>query len=207
MVFKRRKKMHWVETLRSYVLPRSGWKRTLIYLSHRLQRLPDSPTRIARGLAFGVFASFSPFFGFHIILAMLMAKMLRANLIAAVAGTLIGNPISFPFIIGFALNLGNWLLGRDLKEHDLRNVGRAFREAFRAVWHAFKAIFGAQPKSTDGLGDFFSEIMLPYLIGGLLLGLVFGAVTFYISKPLIIAYQAHRRKRLAKKKNKETPDS
>jgi len=156
-------------------------------------------------LAFGVFASFSPFFGFHIILAMLMAKTLRANLIAAVAGTLIGNPISFPFIIGFALKLGNWLLGRDLKEHDLRNVGRAFREAFRAVWHAIKAIFGVQPPSTDGLGDFFSEIMLPYLIGGLLMGLVFGAITFYVSKPLIIAYQGLRRKRLAKK-NKAASD-
>ena len=202
MVFKRRNKVHWFESLRSYVLPRTGWKRALLYLSHRLRRLPDSPTRIARGIAFGVFASFSPFFGFHIILAMLMAKMLRANIIAAVAGTLVGNPLSFPFIIGFALNLGNWILGRDLKEHDLRNVGRAFREAFRTIWHSFKAIFGAPPKGVDGLGNFFSEIMLPYLIGGLVLGAFFGTIAFYISKPLIIAYQRIRRKKLAKKKKK-----
>ena len=62
MVFKRRDKLHWVENLRAYILPRTGWKRTLTYMAHRLKRLPDTPERIALGLAFGVFTSWSPFF-------------------------------------------------------------------------------------------------------------------------------------------------
>ncbi len=203
MVFKRRDKLHWVETLRSYILPRAGWKRTLVYLGHRLRRIPDSPTRIARGVAFGVFTSFSPFFGFHIILALVMAKLLRANLIAAVAGTAIGNPFTFPFIIGAALKTGTFLLGRDPANHDLARVGRAFREAFVALWHSFKALFGFGQSQMAGMGDFFSEVMLPYFLGGTLLGLIFALIAFYTTKPVILAYQKLRRKNLAKKARKK----
>ena len=203
MVFKRRNKLHWVEPLRSYVLPRAGWRRTLVYLGHRLRRIPDSPTRIARGVAFGIFISFSPLFGFHIVLAVLMAKVMRANLIASLAGTAIGNPLTFPFIIGAALKIGTFVLGRDPAEHDLKHVGHAFRKAFRAIGEAFKALFGFGNGDLSGLGAFFSEVMLPYAIGGTLLGLAFAFAGFYITKPIIVAYQKLRRKNLAKKAKKK----
>ncbi len=206
MVFKRRKKLHWAETLRSYVLPRAGWRRTLTYLGHRLRRIPDSPTRIARGVAFGIFTSFSPFFGFHIILALLMAKVFRANLLATLAGTAIGNPFTFPFIIGGALKIGTFVLGRDPAEHDFKRVGRAFREASSAIWESFTAIFGFGQNKMANLGEFFSEVMLPYFIGGTLLGLAFALAGFYITKPLIVAYQKLRRKNLAKRAKKKQPE-
>jgi uncharacterized protein (DUF2062 family) len=167
-----------------------------------LRRIPDSPTRIARGVAFGVFTSFSPFFGFHIILALLMAKVLRGNLIAAVAGTAIGNPLTFPFIIGGALKLGTFILGRDPADHDLNRVGHAFREAFQSMWESFKALFGFGHSQMAGIGDFVSEVMLPYFLGGTLIGLAFAIPAFYITKPLILAYQKLRRKKLAKKAEK-----
>ena len=207
MVFKRRDKLHWVETLRSYILPRAGWRRTLVYLGHRLRRIPDSPTRIARGVAFGIFTSFSPLFGFHILLALLMAKVLRGNLIAAVAGTAIGNPFTFPLILGAALKLGTFILGRNPAEHDLMHVGQTFRRAFRALWESFKALFGYGHANLKGLGVFFWDIMLPYAIGGTILGLLFALVGFYITKPIILAYQKLRRKNLAKRAKKKQPDS
>jgi len=203
MVFKRRDKLHWVETLRSYVLPRAGWWRTLVYLGHRLRRIPDSPTRIARGVAFGIFISFSPLFGFHIILALLMAKVFRANILAALAGTAIGNPVTFPFIIGAALKIGTFVLGRNTAEHDLKRVGAAFREATQAIWESFKALFGYGHNQLAGLSDFFSEVLLPYAIGGTILGLAFAFAGFYITKPIILTYQKLRRKNLAKKAKKK----
>ena len=203
MVFKRRDKLHWAETLRSYILPRAGWKRTLIYFGHRIRRIPDSPTRIARGIAFGVFTSFSPFFGFHIILAMILAKILRGNLVAAVAGTAIGNPFTFPIIISAALKIGTFLLGRDPAQHDFNRVAHAFREVFHSMWDAFKGVFGFGHAQFTGFGDFFYEVMLPYMLGGALLGLAFALASFYLVKPLIIAYQNIRRKKLAKKAKKK----
>ncbi len=203
MVFKRRDKLHWGETLRSYVLPRAGWRRTLVYLGHRLRRIPDSPTRIARGVALGIFTSFSPLFGFHIILALLLAKVLRGNLIAALAGTAIGNPFTFPFIIGGALKIGNFILGRNSADHDLGQVVHAFRDVFRALWESFRALLGQGDFKPLGLSNFFSEVMLPYIIGGTLLGLIFAFAGFYITKPIILTYQKLRRKNLAKKAKKK----
>jgi len=199
MVFKRREKLHWVESIRSYVLPRAGWKRSLTYIGHRLKRLPDSPTRISRGLAYGVFASWSPFFGFHIIYAMLLGKFFRGNLIAAAAGTFFGTPLTFPFIIGGSLKLGNFLLGRDAAEHDMKVIGKAFKDALHALWLSFKSLFGMGQNQMAGMGDFASEVMLPYFIGGTILGIAFAIPTFYLAKPLIVAYQALRQKKLAQK--------
>ncbi len=203
MVFKRRKKLHWVETLRNYILPRAGWRRTLTYMAHRLRRLPDSPGRIARGIGFGVFASFSPFFGLHIIYALILARLFGGNMIAAAAGTFFGNPITFPFIIGFALKYGTLLLGRNPAEHDMAKVGQAFRDAGHSILASFKSLFGFGQSQMSGMGGFFSEVMLPYFIGGTLLGAIFGVAAFYITRPLIKAYQALRRKKLAQKARKK----
>ena len=205
MVFKRRDKLHWVETLRAYILPRAGWKRTLTYMAHRLKRLPDSPTRIARGLAFGVFTSWSPFFGFHIIYAIFLAKFLRGNMIAAMAGTFFGNPLTFPFIIGGAHKLGTFLLGRDPANHDMSAIGHAFRDAFHTMWTALKGLCGFGRGEMVGMGQFLSEVLLPYFIGGTVLGIAFAIPVFYLTKPLIVAYQKLRRKKLSQKRENK-PD-
>ena len=110
---------------------------------------------------------------------------------------LVYSPLGHRF--SFALKLGNWMLGRDPAEHDFGKVGKAFSDATQAIWHAFKALFGYGKSEVDGLGHFLSEVLLPYFIGGTMLGLLFGVATYYASHPLILAYQAHRRKKLAKK--------
>ena len=74
MVFKRRVKPSLVSRVRAAVLPRRGWRRGVEYLGHRVRRLPDTPHRIALGFACGVFSSFTPFFGLHIILAVVIAR-------------------------------------------------------------------------------------------------------------------------------------
>ena len=65
--------------LREALLPRRGWRRGVEYLSHRVRRLPDTPHRIALGFACGVFGSFTPFFGLHIVLAAVIARLLRSQ--------------------------------------------------------------------------------------------------------------------------------
>ncbi|MDH3791896.1 MAG: DUF2062 domain-containing protein [Rhodospirillales bacterium] len=81
------------------------------YVAHRLGRLPGTPYRIAAGFACGAAISFTPFIGFHILLAMLLALMIRGNLIASGIGTVVGNPWTFPLIWLWVYTLGRWLLG------------------------------------------------------------------------------------------------
>lgn len=97
MVFRRRPVRTWSHA-RHILWPRGGWLRATRYLFHRLLRLSSSTNSIAGGLAWGVAVSVTPFLGFHLILALGLARVCRHNVLAALAGTVVGNPWTFPLI-------------------------------------------------------------------------------------------------------------
>ncbi len=77
----------------------------------RLMRMQDSPERIARGLALGLFIGMSPTFGVQMALALVAAIFLRENKLAAIIGVWITNPVTAPFIYGLEYETGRLLLG------------------------------------------------------------------------------------------------
>jgi len=81
MVFKRRKNLSIMKKIREGILPEKGWSRAIEYMMARIKRLPDSPKNISFGVAIGVFVSFSPFFGIHVLLAFIIARFLRVNIL------------------------------------------------------------------------------------------------------------------------------
>ncbi len=88
-----------------------GWRRMGVYLVKRLTRLPGTPHSIAAGFACGTAISFTPFMGLHTVLSVLLSFLVRGNYLAAMAGTLVGNPWTFPFIWVASAKLGHALLG------------------------------------------------------------------------------------------------
>ena len=76
-----------------------------------LARIRSEPDAIARGVALGVFIGFTPTFGFQIVLALLLASLLRQNRIAAFVGVWITNPLTAPIIYGLEYKVGRMLLG------------------------------------------------------------------------------------------------
>lgn len=198
MVFKRRKPLSILQWLREGVLPRAGWRRVVEYLAHRVRRLPDSPHKISLGLACGVYISFSPFFGLHILVAMGLAWVLRGNVLSAAISTFFGNPITFPFIAYISLGIGRWITG-DGGTRDFGHIAGAFSHAAQGIWGSIKSLFGYGPSSWDLLGGFFYDLFLPYLIGGIAPGLIGGTLTYYLSRPLVRAYQARRREKKLKR--------
>ena len=48
----------------------------------------------------------------------------------------------------------------------------------------------------DGLSVFMADIFLPYLVGGILPGLVTSAACYWVIGPIVAAYQQRRRKKL-----------
>jgi hypothetical protein len=174
MIFKRRHRPPFWDRLREIVYPRKGLWRGLDYIRKRLHRLPDSPHRIALGFACGAVASFTPFFGVHIVLAAALAWLVRGNILAAAFGTMVGNPLTFPFIAAFSLETGWRILG----------TGRLSPESdFSVGW----------------LWDNIDQIFLPYLVGGILPGLLCGVVCYWFIGPIVEAYQNRRRRRLAER--------
>ncbi len=110
-MFQRRNQLTIFQRLKALVWPQHGWRRSTLYIAHRLGRLPGTPYRVAAGFACGAAVSFTPFFGFHFLLAALLSLILRGNILASAIGTVIGNPWTFPFIWAWTYGLGWRLIG------------------------------------------------------------------------------------------------
>lgn len=198
MVFKRRNKRSYLKIAQESFYPRGGWGRALSYIGYRLKRLPDPPHRIARGIASGVFVSFTPLFGFHFIAAAMVAFLIRGNLLAAMLSTFFGNPITFPIIAAISLGTADKLLGMD-SQVPLSRIPQAFSSASAEIWRNVMSVFNDDVANWERLGTFFDGLFLPYMIGGLLPGAIAGTVVYFLSVPLIQAYQKRRAKNLRKK--------
>jgi uncharacterized protein (DUF2062 family) len=195
VVFKRRERRSWWAILVAAFYPKGGWRRAASYMGHRLSRLPDSPVRIARGIGAGMFASCTPFFGFHFILAALTAQLVRGNILAALLGTFLGNPFTFPLIVESSVQLGSWILGLGGGMH-FPQVMSAFGYAGAEFWsNVWSLLTGGDP-SWFRLRLFFRRVFLPYLLGGTIIGMITGVIACFVSLPLIRAYQTRRRNRL-----------
>ncbi|CAN5660946.1 DUF2062 domain-containing protein [soil metagenome] len=195
-MFKRRDKRPLVSRIREALYPRRGWGRAFEYYGHRVKRIPDTPHRIAIGFSCGVVASFTPFFGFHFFIAAGLAWLLRGNIIAGLIGTSFGNPLNFPFIASISLGLGRRILGYGVTGRDFSRVMDALSEGASGLWNTFLALFGIGESAWDRLVPLFIDIMLPWFVGGLLPGLVAAIASYYLTRPLVGAYQGRRRARM-----------
>lgn len=100
----------------------------------RLKNLNGTPYAIAAGFACGIAVSFTPFIGFHMILAALTAWLIRANIVASAIGTLIGNPWTFPFIWISVLYTGRFMLGLDAVTEKI-DFTQIFESCFSSLLH------------------------------------------------------------------------
>ena len=177
--------------------PKGGWRRASQYIVHRVRRLPDPAHKISRGIAAGVFTCFTPFFGLHFIISAGLAWILRGNILAALLATFVGNPLTFPLIAAISMEMGSFLLG--VGALPLPLVLSSFSGAANDLWHNFVAIFTADTAHWEGLLRFWDRVFLPYLVGGILPGIAAGIAAYFLSNPLIAAYQKARLARLKKK--------
>lgn len=173
------------------VWPQAGWRRAGTYVLHRLRRLPDSPRRIGRGVFAGIFVSFLPLYGIHMGSAAVMALAIRGNVLAAVFATLVGNPLTFPFIAWAALETGYWMLGGDYTA-PMSTLVDAFGGAASQLWHNVLSAFGPEEAHWDSLAKFYRQVFLPYMLGGIPTGIAAGLVGYWASLPVIDAYQKLR---------------
>jgi uncharacterized protein len=78
----------------------------------KILHLDDEPHKIAGGFAIGVFVSFSPFYGAHMVLALALAFLFRLNKGTALAGTWVVLPWFIPLVLSLSYLLGRFMLGQ-----------------------------------------------------------------------------------------------
>ena len=71
-------------------------------------------------------------------------------------------------------------------------IGKAFANAGRDLWFNIVSIFGPKQAQWDGLIQFWNEIYLPYFIGALGPAILVSAIAYYLTIPLVTAYQKAR---------------
>ena len=175
-MFRRRVPLSWQARLREILLPRKGFSRLYSYMAQRVLRMPGSPYSLAAGFACGVAVSFTPLIGFHLVLAAVLAYLMRANLIASWAGTIFGNPWTFPFIFILLHKVGTYL-------NEMLGLSSWF-------------FIG------DGLSTYsqFMQHFFPMVIGGMVMGVLSWLVSFGLAYWAVISWRRHRARRVAAKK-------
>lgn len=135
----------------------------------------DSPPEVvAASFAIGVAISFTPLFGLHWIMALLIAVILKLNKVDILLGTLVVNPLTLPAVATVAIPIGRLLL-------------RARREAIAHLpWHdMFRRSFWTNA------GPAMKAIGLQMAVGMFFLAVIVGALTYVI---LVNVIRHHRAK-------------
>lgn len=191
MVFKRREPLGWGAWLREMIYPRGGFRRATRYVIHRMRRVPDTPHRVARGIFAGSLIGFLPLPGLQFVGAWALARLMRGNILAALLGTFNTNPLTTPFFAVLAMSLGHWMMGVKTAL-SAGAIARAFENAGRDIWFNLRAVFTDEVTRWDGLLQFWHDIYVPYFIGALVPGIVISLIAYYITIPLVQAYQNAR---------------
>ena len=172
-MFRRRQKLSLRAKIGGLFWPRIGWKRALLYYWYRLHRMEGTSRSIAAGLAFGIAAAMTPFYGLHTVVAVGVAWLFGANIVGAAVGTFANNPWTAPPLWFGTYYAGNWMLGRDTSSNP------DFITMFK---HLTEAVF---TRNMDLFAESIWPVLLPMTVGCIPFALVIGFGTYFILEPVV----------------------
>jgi uncharacterized protein (DUF2062 family) len=139
----------------------------------------DTPRRTAAAFGLGVLIGFSPFFGLHTIMAIVLAFVLRLNRVSAIFGAYVNLPwIAAPYYTVSTV-VGAWLLGLPLPPQFNAKLTALFDMGFfsEAFW--------------IGVGTLLRPLLWPYFVGSMIGALALGAAAYALAVPAIVAGRRH----------------
>ena len=203
-MFKRRERRSVFRFFYEVIFSLKGISRAIGYVGIRLKRIPDTPHKISLGMSCGIFASFTPLFGLHFIIAGLLSYVFRANVLASLIGTFVGNPITFPIITVFNLKLGEWILGSS--EYSSDDGGKIFEGFLDFIFLIYKSLFtdgSIGENSVPRMNEFFYGVFIPYSLGGFIFGIIIAIISYFLLRSLVSTYQKKRDSLKAKRLKKK----
>jgi uncharacterized protein (DUF2062 family) len=179
MLFKRREAEGWLWWLRVQLWPRRSWARSSRYVAYRIRRISASPHAIALGFAAGAFAAVTPFLGTHLIMAAVIAWMVGGSIVAALLGTFIGNPLTYPLFWYSTYEAGNLMLGKEAEAHPIDLSEGIFKMSVDQLW----------------------PILKPMSLGSIPIGFGIAVLSYFVVKVMVEAYQRRRRELRAREES------
>ncbi|NOT69850.1 MAG: DUF2062 domain-containing protein [Hyphomicrobium sp.] len=152
-------------------------------------RMRATPHEVALGCAAGVFAACTPFLGFQMALAGALAFLLRVSVPAALAATFVGNPLSWPAIWSASYIAGAWMLGLDPA-----SAASHISESATQLTATLTApgVMAFDQAALDAAVVNLSPIWQPMLTGGVTVGLLAAAISYYPTRRAVRVFQNRR---------------
>jgi uncharacterized protein (DUF2062 family) len=126
----------------------------------RIRNVEGDPHAVALGFAIGVFIGVTPTIPFHTVLAVALTFLVKGSKVAAAIGVWFANPITIPIFYYVSYKVGSWLLGHslsfDFKQHSLLEILKSS-----------------------------TEVAIALLLGGVILGILPGIITYFIMLKMI----------------------
>ena len=172
------------DRVRSWVWPRCGWRRALIYQIHRLSRIPDAPHKVAAGFASGVAAAMTPFIGFQFVVAAALAVLVRGSIVASAIGSFAANPWTYPVIW-----LGTYRIGREILGPTTAAGGATLADLRTSL-----GLLGRAVLRFDGamFASAVWPVFEPMLVGSIPVAAIAWAVAYWPIRRLVGRRQAQR---------------
>lgn len=142
--------------------------RQIKYYYLKFIRLRGDPHELALGIALGIFTGMMPIMPFQIALAVTLAILFKGSKITAALGTWVSNPLNWYFLYYFSYKIGALILGLSEKNRVILGVMESIRQGEDAVGVVLK-IAGAG-----------GTIISAFVLGGLVMGLVCAAPSYFI---------------------------
>ncbi|HOK96077.1 MAG TPA: DUF2062 domain-containing protein [Anaerohalosphaeraceae bacterium] len=195
-----------MKTLRYRLLIRL--RPALRFVKFRIFHLEDSPERIARGAAIGLFFAYLPLLGLQMILAFLTAKWTKANKAVAVMTTWVSNPLTAMAVFYPCYRIGRVVLSlfhkkAEVDAEQLEFILEEHLSFWEMIWHLFSYDYWKH------LAAILAKIGLEIFIGGVILGIFIAAAGYWLTYKIIISYRRRKKKRLLPSAgiNSGTPDA
>jgi uncharacterized protein (DUF2062 family) len=171
------------------------WHRFIRFCKARILHVNDSPHRIALGVAIGVFVGWTPIIGPHMIMALILSALLRANKIVGVLSVWISNPFTAGIIYG-----PSYFVGRAVVSLWKNSPGVSWKE----FWELMSSLDSQgsiitnfhRPEFWHELFHVFVKIGVELWIGCIIVGFVAAVIGYFLVRSLIMWYRKrhpHRR--------------
>jgi len=162
-------------------------RRLARYYYLKILRLKGEPHELALGMALGVFSGMMPILPFQTAFAVALAFLFRASKITAALGTWVSNPFNWYFLYYYSYKLGAHLLGLKEQKAVFASIMQAIRAGEEGMVIAGKML---------GAGSGFVG---SFLLGGFVMGIVAGPVSYYIFLPMFRSARTWRKRRKERK--------
>ena len=136
--------------------------------------MDEPPERTARTFGCGVLIGFSPFIGFHTLIAIAVVFLFRVNRLAFLAGVFSNTPWTVAPAAALGTGLGVYILGSDAAlpeiSYDALTSGQFWSELTADAWN----------------------LLVPFFVGNFILSAAFAMMVYWIPKRFLLQYHARR---------------